>query len=351
MPLPSEAQALREIRSQFADWFGVSRDELAVKNPPKKAPEADLILKAGSTLFVVEYKGVAEAAHVSRAIEQVKHYTEALGRQAVAVVAVPYMGEVGRSICEQAGVSWMDLSGNASIVAPGVRIVVEGKPNRFKRRGRPSTVFAPKSSRVVRQLLLDPMKRFTQRELASATRLDEGFISRIVRRMESGGLLDRDERGAVKAANPNLLLDDWRAAYDFSKHEVLKGHIAARSPEEVIKRAHSFLSKHKVDHALTGLGAAWALTGFAGFRLVTMYWREPLPADDLAEIGFQAEERGANVWLVMPNDEGVFDGAGLGKPMRCVHPVQVYLDLKEQPERATEAAVELRKRLLAWGAA
>jgi len=131
---------------------------------------------------------------------------------------------------------------------------------------------------------------------------------------------------------------------------VLKGHIAARSDDEIIERVHKFLSKRKIDHALTGLAAAWSLAAFAGFRLVTVYWREPLGAEDLTELGFRDEERGANVWLVQPNDGGVFDGSSPRKPMRCVHPVQVYLDLKAQPERAAEAATELRKRLLAWSA-
>jgi hypothetical protein len=36
--------------------------------------------------------------------------------------------------------------------------------------------------------------------------------------------------------------------------------------------------------------------------------------------------------------------------MPCVHPVQVYLDLKAQPERASEASVEVRKRCLTWSA-
>jgi hypothetical protein len=32
----------------------------------------------------------------------------------------------------------------------------------------------------------------------------------------------------------------------------------------------------------------------------------------------------------------------------CVHPLQAYLDLKAQPERAQEAAAELRGRHLNW---
>jgi hypothetical protein len=62
--------------------------------------------------------------------------------------------------------------------------------------------------------------------------------------------------------------------------------------------------------------------------------------------GFRSEERGANTWLVVPNDEGVFEGAEDRDGVPCVHPLQAYLDLKGQPERATEAAADLRKQLL-----
>ncbi len=348
MPLPTEPQALRAIRKQLAAWLGLPEQRLTVCNPPKGAEYADGIFETASTTFVVEYKGHSGAASVTRAVEQAKQYAQACGKGAVPVVAVAYMGEVGRHICDRAGVSWMDLSGNASIAVPGIRILVEGKPNRFKRRGRPSSVFAPKSSRVARQLLFDPAKHYTQRELATATRLDEGFISRIVRRLEDDGHIRRGDDGSVTVADPNLLLDEWRATYDFSKHTIVKGHIAARSSEEVVQRTHELLTTRKVDHALTGLAAAWAQTGFAGFRLVTMYLAERMWAEDLAEGGFRDEERGANVWLVVPNDEGVFDDRAVHQGVACVHPVQVYLDLKALPERSAEASKELRKRLLSW---
>lgn len=66
-------------------------------------------------------------------------------------------------------------------------------------------------------------------------------------------------------------------------------------------------------------------------------------------MGFREEARGANLWLVIPNDQGVFDGSDdISKIAHCVHPVQAYVDLKAHPERAQEAAAELRSRLLRW---
>ena len=49
--------------------------------------------------------------------------------------------------------------------------------------------------------------------------------------------------------------------------------------------------------------------------------------------------------LVVPNDEGVFHGAEIVDGIRCVHPVQAYVDLKDHPERAPEAASEIRRHL------
>jgi len=65
----------------------------------------------------------------------------------------------------------------------------------------------------------------------------------------------------------------------------------------------------------------------------------------LAALSFREESRGANVWLVVPNDDGVFQGTQTKEELVCVHPVQVYLDLKGHPERSAEAADRLRQNL------
>jgi len=136
--------------------------------------------------------------------------------------------------------------------------------------------------------------------------------------------------------------------YQFTRHTLLQGHIAARSGDALLRFVGDTLSEHGVEHAATGLAAAWALTHFASFRIATVY----LPADpspDLVErLGFREDPRGSNLWLVVPNDSGVFQGAVEKDGIRCVHPAQVYLDLKEHPERSAEAADRLRAELVTW---
>jgi hypothetical protein len=54
------------------------------------------------------------------------------------------------------------------------------------------------------------------------------------------------------------------------------------------------------------------------------------------EVGFREEPKGANVWFVVPNDAGAFDGVETKDGIACVHPVQAYVDLLGHPERAKE---------------
>lgn len=97
-----------------------------------------------------------------------------------------------------------------------------------------------------------------------------------------------------------------------------------------------------------GLAGAWLLTKFASFRVATIFLAEPPSKRLLCDLGFREEPRGANTWLVLPNDDGVFDGQEKIEGVACAHPVQVFRDLAGHPERAKEAADELRKRKLRW---
>jgi hypothetical protein len=282
---------------------------------------------------------------VAEAARQARQHAAKVGKRALPVVAVPFMGPAGRARCEEAGVGWFDLSGNAHLVAPGLRVKVEGQPNRYKGPGRPASAFAPKSSRIARWLLMHPTQPLSQRELATATKMDEGFTSRIVAKLEQDELIARDPDGRIRPRDPNLLLDAWAEGYSFTKHRILRGHVAARTPETQLRSMAEALGKKRQTYAATGLAAAWLLNRFAGFRIVTIYLAIAPEAPLLEHLGFREAELGANTWLVVPNDEGVFQGASDLHGVRCVRPIQAYLDLEGHPERAKEAAEQLRKEL------
>jgi hypothetical protein len=124
--------------------------------------------------------------------------------------------------------------------------------------------------------------------------------------------------------------------------------MVARTGEELLERIAREFESREVSYAATGLAGAWLIEPFAMFRLVTLYVQAWPPADLLETLRFDDGPRGANVWLVRPRDEGVFYGGGVRDGIRHVSAVQVYLDLKAQPERSEEAAGQLRSKHLVW---
>ena len=343
----SEKDALQKTVGLLAKWLKVSEKEIRTKDQFHNK-NVDRHFKVGKYEFIIEIKAGSNSTQISSAIQILKKNRIQSRSSRIPLVVVPFMGDVGRKLCEDSGVSWADLSGNADISALNLRILIGGQPNLFKNLGRPSSPFAPKSARIARWLLINADKAMTQRELSFATNMDEGFTSRIVSRLEEQELVSRKKDGSIVVPDPNLLLNSWRDENDFKKNRIIKGHIAARSSNEILQKISDLLLKEDIKHAATGLSGAWLYSKFAGFRIITFYIDEQLSKELIIILGFREEERGSNVWFVVPKDEGVFHGSEKVEDVNCTHPVQVYLDLFGHPERAMEAAGNLRKEFLNW---
>lgn len=309
--------------------------------------EYDGVIRVGELEFVFQCMESPSFRSLVPAIESLKRLHE----DTIPLVITTFMSDSAKKACEREGIHWLDLSGNASIHLPGAIVEIEGRPNAFPKRGRPPSLFAPKSSRIARWLLMHYHDFISQRELAQATEMDEGFTSRIVTQLEEQRFIERDKAGKLRVRDPNLMLDAWADEYDFSKHEARKGHVVARSGEDLVQQVVGACEAVGIEYGLTGLAAAWKVSPFASFRLVTVYLnrgegaalRESVALRE--KLSFREESRGANLWLVSPNDEGVLFERSRYKGATCVHPIQVFLDLKSQPERAQEAADHLRSEL------
>ena len=347
MKYVSEKEALEKIVDLLAKWLKVSKSKIQIRDQ-YHGKKVDGIFKVRKQEFFVEIKSGSNSAQITSAIQSLKNSQIQSRGSLIPLIVVPFMGNVGRKLCEDSGVSWVDLSGNADISSPNLRILIGGHPNLYKSLGRPSGPFAPKSARIARWLLINVGKSMTQRELSFSTKVDEGHTSRIISRLEDEGLISRKNDGSIAVSDPDLLLDSWREKYDFKKNRIIKGYIAARSSNEILEKISDLLLEEDIKHAATGLSGAWLYSKFANFRIVTFYIDRQLSKELTRSFGFRDEERGANVWFVLPKDEGVFHGSKKVENVNCAHPVQVYLDLFGHPERAKEAADNLRKTFLNW---
>lgn len=333
--LQFEREAARRLPEILAELL----DEPTARLAPAAAPwaGADLTVDAAERRWLFHVKTSSSPGTIASVADRLPAAAERV--HAIPVLVVPYMTPGGARAAADRGLNWIDISGNASVRDEGLYVSVHGRPNAFNARGRPASAFAPKSSRVTRAMLLDPERWWIQKELAAHTELDRGQVSRVVRKLGDDRLLARDGT-RLRPRNADLLLDAWADEYRFDRHDVVTGHLSG-SGMELARDVAERLQTSAIGHAFTGLAAAWAMDRFARFRLVSVYVTgDPREAADA--IGMRRNERGANLQLIGPDDEGVLDGERDADGLRCAAPVQVYLDLGHLPERAAEAAEQLR---------
>jgi hypothetical protein len=349
--MQSAASVEREAFHRLPELLSDLLDESLKPNDLSRVADAgadtgvDAVANLRGRRWIFEFKSSGRPGLLATAAAQL---AAVRARDSVGVLVVPFMSPAGAKYAAEHSLNWMDLSGNAHLRTDGLYVHVEGRPNRYPARGRPSSAFAPKSSRVSHAMLLEPARWWRQKDLAEIADLDDGHVSRIVRRLTDDELLDR-QSSEFRPRDPQLLLDAWADEYRFDRHDIVIGH-ATGSGIELARELDERLRQAKVEHAFTGLPAAWALTRFARFRLNTVYVHGD-PREVADAIDLRRNERGANVQIVAPDDRGVFLGQRDRDRIPCVSPIQVYLDLGHLPERSKDAAREIRDEGLPWHAA
>ncbi len=338
-PINVEREALRLLPGIVDDLFDHEGDPLRFGNLGDRG--INLLAERGGRPWIFQVKSSSSPGLVSAAVEQFEGAGEALE-----VLVVPFMTAAGEKAADRHRLNWIDLSGNAHIRADQLYIFVKGMPNRVVQRGRPSSPFAPKSARITRLMLLEPSRWWRRKELAAATDLNSGQVSRVVKRLLAERLLEQREN-EVRPRDPGALLDAWEEEYRFDRHQILRGH-ASGAGIELARKLGEKLQVEGCAHAFTGLSAAWAFDAFARYRLNSVYVLGD-PHEVAEKLELRIGERGANVQLIAPDDSGVFAGSRRVEGLTCVSPVQAYLDLKHLPERAPEAAESLRERGLWHG--
>jgi len=301
---------------------------------------------APDLVFLIEEKHTSTPSVVARAAARL---VESCPPSMLPLMVVPYMSPDAQRQCEAAGSHWLDLSGNAHIRARNLLIRIEGRPNQFKRPGRPDDPFAMRSARVARALLHAPRQWTAQHTLVRSTGLSKSVVSRAVHRLDELGLLEHhtDDAHVFRPRSAVDLLRSWGLHYAFKRHRVARLHLYAPTGPELIRAVAARLNDAQVPFAMTGLAAAWLHEPHASFRLVTAFVASLPSSAALQEMGLRSVENGANVWLVAPDDEDILREEYLieRQGIRCVDVPQTWLDLQHHPERAAEAAEAL---LLKW---
>jgi hypothetical protein len=317
------------VASAFEHWTGIP----AVARPGE---DVDLWVEhpdvPGAVAVELVLSGTAPA--VERAIARLERVSD---RSLIVVrAATPAMARR----CQEHGIGWLDHAGNAGIHWPGFVIHVQGRdpvPGAKPRR----SPFAPKAARVIR-VLASEQRPLQQTEIAELADIDRGYTSRIVRELEADGWLVR-RNGRVEPTDVRALLDAWRERHR-PQHVTLRGALAARTSDELVRDLVQVLGEAEIEVALTGLAAAWCYRPAVAYRRVTAYVSRLPSVSLLAPFGFFETNSAPALVLEVASDPWLWSQRHERQGLPCADPALVYADLGRAPERATEAT----EALWAW---
>jgi hypothetical protein len=244
--------------------------------------------------------------------------------------------------CRERGISCLDLNGRVWIKAPGL-LIDRNVPNSFVRY-RPVEAairfFSPKSTRLARVLLHSPGRTWRQSDLAVATGLSQGLLSRLLNHAVHHGWVE-GSRGDWKLVNADALLDAWEQADDFSRRATLRQYSTLESDRRIIARLLVERTHGKL--AFSQWFAADLRCPYADVNVVTAY-RWNFPSDEeLHALSYREVEAGGKIWILVPHDEGVFQNIQQVEGLPLVSDAQIYIDLIHAGFRGPDQAKALRQ--------
>jgi hypothetical protein len=270
----------------------------------------------------------------------------------VPLIVAPYVSPRPADLLTEAGVSWLDLSGNMVIrVADRVYIERTGRPNRFPDTAPIKKIFQGTASLVARALLLEPTGFALVSQIVESIERRGGAItlstvSKVLRSLEEE-LFVAKSRGAISVSAPRQLLDRLAEGYAASRSgaRMTTHHFAVEEPETTLARLCSELGS---TYIFCGFYAA-QLKGLAAGGRIAMYvsdmnrFREA--AESLGSAVCPDEEFG-NLSVIETRSRLPWFNAETRDGGRVVDDLQLYLEMTIDTPRGPKIADVLRPRIL-----
>ncbi len=344
-----------EVRAYFlSNWREIVPEILVTGvrvSTPTDEPnlvEIELLGQAGAIRRLLCYGAVSgEPRQVRAVLPKVRRLAATPG--VWAGVLVPHMGAAGARLCREAGVGYMDCSGNAYLRFNTVLVQIAGHRNRFTERKQIRTLFHDKATIPLRVMLDRPSDWLTTREIAELGGLSLGWVSQILQQMHSDGYIERQRGGGSRVVRPERLLADWLDEYAFDANQVFPFRMHDDDAESALQRLRTVQSKLADRYALTLDSAVHALHLRPRQRRLPFDLHIYLPDlnGDLENtletwrrvLGLRPAGHGANCFLVQPAyRHAVFFGAQASHGLRTVSDLQLYMDLYHFPSEGTARA-------------
>ncbi len=344
------------LENQLIDDFGpkfrefVSRVGGTVQTIQKEPtrPGPDLLLQAeirGTPItLIAEAKSVGEPRYVRQAADQLRDYA-ARFPGAYPIVVSSFISPQTAEMLRSRGIGYFDMQGNVLIDFGSLFINVSGKTNRNPVQKTLKSLFADKSSRILRVLLTSPEKSWAVQNLSVEAGVSIGLTSRVKQRLVDFELIP-ETKGGIKLSKPGELLDQWSKAYNYEKNEITK-YYSQSQPAEIEKRVASFAASSGTPYQLTMFSGAAKVAPFVRYNFAAFYFSGSMRELE-RELAISPTTSGANVWVFRPFDEGVYYGMQKRDGISVASSVQLYLDLINYKGRGEEQATAIRERILRY---
>lgn len=337
--------AASAIRTRLPDtWaFDTSR-EVALNGG-----RADAVFKlgspdGGSARVVVESKSSVEARDVPELGRRTRHLIEnaPVPRPLAGLVATRYLNARVRERLVEEGLNYADATGNLyiSLGAPALFLRDVGAArDPWRGPGRPRDSFrGPIAARVVRALV-DFAPPMTIPKLIERSGVSTGAGYRVVDFLERQDLLEHEPRRPITRVDWRPILERWSRDFELNLGDASATLLAPRGLQPV---RESLGEVSDIAYVLTGSAAAAYFEEYAQTRMAMVYTDSP--EELAARLGLRSVETGANVLLVRPLDDAVYERAEERDGVQIAAPSQIAVDLLNGPGRAPSEA----QALLDW---
>jgi hypothetical protein len=208
----------------------------------------------------------------------------------------PYISPQSAEICAKDGIGYLDLAGNCRLAFGKVFIRREGSSNPFVQRRDLRSLYAPKSTRVLRVLLMRSTEWWRTQPLADEADVSFGQVFNVKKLLRDREWILEGGEG-FRLTAPRALLSEWAESYTFRRN-VVRDLYSLQGADEAEEEA--------IANACGRLGVGYAFTGFSAARRVAPAVRGQRATayvgavtDDLLErVGLKDVPSGANVSLM-----------------------------------------------------
>jgi hypothetical protein len=249
-----------------------------------------------------------------------------MGAHLPLVVIAPWLSQRTQELLAEQDLSYIDLTGNAllRIENPPFYLQTKGAERNPapKERGQ-AQLRGPRAARLIR-LLMDVRPPYDLSELAAATGLAPGYVSRLLDTLNREALIQRPPRGPVESVDVVGLARRWASSYDiFASNEALS--LIAPSGLKAFMDEVAKPNPPEPRMVITGSFAAAAMMApVAAPALLVAYCARPHGLAN--EHGLLRSEEGANVVLLSPFDPVVWEQTEFHNHLTYAAPSQVVVD-------------------------